>query len=387
MTAVAAVTDAVAAVDRTVSEADRQMAFLLHVTPINVPEACRAFVAGGADTPAFEYRPLAFDLRQAAARLGALPEPEPGDGWAALVQAKRREVVIRLEMLARRGTPGLRELSDLLYGGVTKELAALAHELLEAVPPAGPAPQSPGVGAAEIAARAAAEVAAYRRPAPGLECRVEIRDDVAGLVVEQGNLLIGADTVLPPERVEALLHHEIGTHVLTHANGGRQPVRLMQDGLAGYEELQEALGVLAEYLTGGLSPPRLRRLAERVAAVASMQAGATFRETYDLLVGRWRLAPGAAFRVAMRVHRAGGLAKDLVYLRGLQGLLAHLGAGRSFDVLFAGKVTLRDAATVERLLADRPPAWVPPRYLDEPGVAKRLDRLRHGMTVVDLLGR
>ncbi len=375
----------VAAVDRAISSVDRRMAFLLHVTPVNVAEACEEFTGSATDGPSFEYRPLPFDPRAEAARLAELPELA-GGGWGGLVQAKRREVVIRLEMLGRRGTAGFRELADLLYGGVTKELAALAHHLLDVIPPADPVRRAPGVGAAEIARRATAEVAAYRALLPELDCRVEVRPDVAGMVVEAGNLLIGQDTVVPPERVQALLHHEIGTHVLTHANGGRQPLRLMQDGLAGYEELQEALGVLAEHLSGGLSPPRLRRLAERVAAVASMQAGATFRETYELLGGRWGLAPGAAFRVAMRAHRAGGLAKDLVYLRGLQGLLEHLGAGRRFDVLFAGKVTLRDAAAVERLLGDQR-CWVAPRYLDEPGVAERLDRLRAGMTVPDLLER
>ncbi len=375
----------VAEVDRAVSDVDRRMAFLLHVTPVNVTEACEAFTGASGDDPGFEYRPLPFDPRAEAAALAALPGLE-GDGWATLVRAKRREVVIRLEMLARRGTPRFRELADLLYGGATKELAALAHQLLEAIPPAAPPRPVPGVAAAEIARRATAEVAAYRELLPELDCRLEVRPDVTGMIVEQGNLLIGRDTVVPPERVAALLHHEIGTHVLTHANGARQPLRVMRDGLAGYEELQEALGVLAEHLSGGLSPPRLRRLAERVAAVASMQAGASFRETYDLLGRRWELAPGAAFRVAMRAHRAGGLAKDLVYLRGLAALLAHLGAGRSFDVLFAGKVTLHDAAAVERLLGDRQ-CWVAPRYLDEPGVAERLDRIRAGMTVPDLLER
>ncbi len=378
----------VAEVDRAVSDADRRMAFLLHVTPVNVAEACAEFTASADAAPAFEYRPLPFDPRAEAARLAELSELA-GDGWAALLRAKRREVVIRLEMLARRGTAQFRELADLLYGGVTKELAALAHQLLDSIPPSGPERASPGVGAAEIARRATAEIAAYRRLLPELDCRVEVRPDVAGMVVEQGNLLIGRDTVVPPERVQALLHHEIGTHVLTHANGGRQPLRLMRDGLAGYEELQEALGVLAEYLSGGLSPPRLRRLAERVAAVASMQVGATFRETYDLLRRRWGLAAGAAFRVAMRAHRAGGLAKDLVYLRGLEGLLAHLGAGRSFDVLFAGKITLRDVAAIERLLAGggMERSWVAPRYLDDPGAAERFDRLRAGMAVPGLLER
>ncbi|NIQ16470.1 MAG: DUF1704 domain-containing protein, partial [Candidatus Dadabacteria bacterium] len=68
-------------------------------------------------------------------------------------------------------------------------------------------------------------------------------------------------------RVEALLQHEIGTHALTYFNGLSQPFKQLCIGLSGYEELQEGLAVLAEYLVGGLSKPRLRLLAGRVVAV------------------------------------------------------------------------------------------------------------------------
>ena len=51
----------------------------------------------------------------------------------------------------------------------------------------------------------------------------------------------------------ALLQHEIGTHVVTHVNGSRQPLRLLGAGLAGYDETQEGLAVFAEYLVGGLT--------------------------------------------------------------------------------------------------------------------------------------
>ena len=65
-------------------------------------------------------------------------------------------------------------------------------------------------------------------------------------------------------RVGASLQHEVGTHLVTYYNGLEQPLRLLHVGLAGYDETQEGLAVLAEYLVGGLSRSRLRTLAERV---------------------------------------------------------------------------------------------------------------------------
>ncbi|MCH5599357.1 flavohemoglobin expression-modulating QEGLA motif protein [Niabella ginsengisoli] len=60
-----------------------------------------------------------------------------------------------------------------------------------------------------------------------------------------------------------MLQHEIGTHVVTYYNGKAQPLELFSIGVPGYEELQEGLAVLAEYLNDGLTNSRMRTLAAR----------------------------------------------------------------------------------------------------------------------------
>jgi hypothetical protein len=80
-----------------------------------------------------------------------------------------------------------------------------------------------------------------------------------------------------------LLHHEIGTHVVTYQNGAKQRLALLTIGLPGYDETQEGLAVLAEYLTGGLDPRRLRVLAARVVAVGKMLEGAEFLKIFESL--------------------------------------------------------------------------------------------------------
>ena len=85
-------------------------------------------------------------------------------------------------------------------------------------------------------------------------------------MVSRGNLNIGKRVKIPESRVEALIQHEVGTHVLTYINGMDQPFQQLYCGLAGSDELQEGLAVLSEYLVGGLSAPRFRILAGRVMA-------------------------------------------------------------------------------------------------------------------------
>ena len=193
-----------------------------------------------------------------------------------------------------------------------------------------------------------------------------VSDTVAGVMVENGDLYVGSDTRIARHRVEHLLHHEIGVHVLTYVNGSVQPLRLLAVGLAGYDECQEALGVLAEYLSGGLGPGRLRTLALRVVATRLRSENATFADTVDRLIDLGA-APRAAFMTAMRAHRSGGMTKDALYLRGLVRLFDHLARGGSLSSLLVGKITLDDEPLVgellERDVLREPP--LRPRFLDD----------------------
>jgi hypothetical protein len=116
-----------------------------------------------------------------------------------------------------------------------------------------------------------------------------------------------------------------------------------------------------------------------------MECGAGVAEIFQELVDAHRLAANEAFEVAVRACRGGGLTKDVVYLKGLRDLLAHLEAGRSFEQLFLGKFSLSQFDTIESMLEDAEiePAELLPRYLDDPIARERLDACRH-LDVADL---
>ena len=60
---------------------------------------------------------------------------------------------------------------------------------------------------------------------------------------------------MPAARLDALLAHEVSVHLLTHFNGAAQGLSIFRTGLAGYEGVQEGLGVFAEWAAAG-SPAR-----------------------------------------------------------------------------------------------------------------------------------
>ena len=81
------------------------------------------------------------------------------------------------------------------------------------------------------------------------------------------------------------------------------------------------------------------------------------------------------------------MTKDAVYLQGLVEILDYLKRDGQLDPLFVGKIAAEHIPLIQELQHRKvlkPPA-VRPRYLDMPNVANRLNDLRNGTTVVELL--
>jgi len=378
------VTEGDLAIDRELADICGLVPFLRLTTPINVAEQRAAF-AGGATEPAFEYRALP-DLAPIAERLRRVdPEQAVDPVVRHLAANKKRELETRLELVAARGTERFFLASVELFGHVEDTTLELALELLtvsEDLPP-----DRVTISADEFAAAARDEIDGYRSGYPELAARVIISDTASGVMVENGDVFIGSDTRLALDRVEHLLHHEVGIHVLTYANGCAQPLHLLAAGLAGYDENQEALGILAEHLSGGLPVSRLRVLAYRVVAADLRSEQASFADTVGRLV-ELGAGPRTAFTTTMRAYRSGGMTKDAVYLRGLVRLCDHLASGGTLDGLLVGKVTLEDEPLISELLARNVlvPPPLRPRFLDTETARRLLDHIRAGANVRQIGG-
>ena len=233
------------------------------------------------------------------------------------------------------------------------------------------------MGAFEVAARARELIASYNRPDAHFNAGVEVRDDVSGLMVTRNKLLIGSATSMQAARLDALLAHEVSTHLLTFVNGGAQGLSIFRTGLAKYEGIQEGLGVFAEWAVGGLSVVRMRTIAARVIAVDAMQRGADFMETYRLLRKDFGFSVAGAFGLATRVHRSGGFAKDAIYLDGFRAIVDYVTSGGPLAPFWLGKIARTDVPAIEELLQRglvHAPTFLP-SYLDRPDVQGRIARL------------
>jgi uncharacterized protein (TIGR02421 family) len=207
-------------------------------------------------------------------------------------------------------------------------------------------------------------------------------------MVSHGRFLVPASAVFRSKRVNPLIQHEVGTHVVTYENGRAQPLKLLAVGLPGYDETQEGLALLSEYVCGGLDPLRLRLLAARVVAVDRLIHGADFLDIFKELREQYALAPKTAWSVTIRVARNGGLTKDIIYLRGITRVLEFVSQRKTIEPLLVGKLSLDSVPLVEELIEREilQPARIRPRWIEGHEAEKRLERVYEGMRVRDLIG-
>ena len=375
-------------VDDALAEISHQMDFLLRVTPVNSNTAWKKFQESNFEKqPPFTYRLIALDPELTKRKLYNLPIDQIQDPTLAhILRDKRLEIEKQLIMLEERGTKNFRFTGESLYGIISPKVFKAAKEILEHFPVHLQDNQLERYNCHQFAEHAQKEIDFYQEQFPNLEIKLEIRKDIAGIMVSQSHLLISDELNMDAKRTDALIQHEVATHILTYCNGKMQPLKQMQAGFAGYDKLQEGLAVMAEYLVGGLTKNRLRLLAARVIAVDKMVQGSTFCSVFHFLKDNYNFPPKTAYFITMRVYRGGGLTKDGVYLSGLLELMEYMKKEEDISILFAGKFNHNHIPLIKELtlrgVVKKP---LQPRYLDRPDVKERLKKINSGISLPELV--
>lgn len=380
---------------KNVFEIDKELAhysnlfdFLLLVTPLNVDEAWKDFKKSNfLKEPVFHYRPMPIDPELIKRKIYNLPIEEISDPTLAfLFRDKRKEIDRMLDMMAEREKPDFMLTSLQLFGPIDEKLLETAKAILIAIEIPETTKKKKMISAKEFALMAEKELEWLKLQDPSISTAVRIRDDIEGILVNRGTLNINKNFRVSEERAFALLQHEVGTHVVTYYNGKAQPLQLFYIGVPGYEELQEGLAVFAEYMADGLTLSRLRTIAARVVAVHQMVSGNSFIDTFFLLVDKYQFSESAAFSIAMRVYRGGGLTKDAVYLKGLLNIIEYIKKGKSLEPLLIGKIRQDYITVIQELVHREILTKIPikPRYLDEKYLVK-YENIRSGGNVFNMI--
>jgi hypothetical protein len=147
-----------------------------------------------------------------------------------------------------------------------------------------------------------------------LPLRVEIRpEQLATAATGHGIIAIRPGVLLDASAAARIALHEVFGHALPRVRSLHASLSLLRAGTAGAVESEEGRALVIEARAGLFDATRRRELALRHVAALSVRRGADFEETVRELARRGAELAGA-IEIAVRVHRGGGLAREVAYL-------------------------------------------------------------------------
>jgi len=346
------------------------------------------------DVAYYQQRPLGFEPRElrrefqqierdVVRRLGQF------NPVGKVMERMCREYQMAIRMLEARGTQEFSDISQQLYGAASDafhagdpslaDLGAMMAETLGNIDRGTMLPPEPR----EIPAEQAVGILQERLSAVFSESESPLRvllDDgiVADAAAGADYIKVRHDARFSMRDLKLLEVHEGWVHVGTTLNGQDQPVcTFLSKGPPSATVTQEGLAILMEIVAFASFPDRLRKLSNRIRAVALAENGATFLDVFGFFREQG-FNDDDSFNHASRIFRGsapdcGPFTKDLSYNKGFImvynfiQLAVRRGRLELIPLLFCGKVTLEDIPVMAQLVDEglvRPPRFLPPQIKD-----------------------
>jgi uncharacterized protein (TIGR02421 family) len=305
--------------------------------------------------PRWDWRPTCVD-RSVWRELGRARELAADSEAPALYLPRLEELETELLLLESLGhIKRVRPMAARLFGtggerlfpDAERTVLDAAHEILantpvEWEPKTIPAASTDGVNLRDLMLDYAKHV--------GLHIAVRVDP---GLIA---NAAVGERTVFIADRrfgayeARRLATHEVYGHLVSAFNGRAQALGVFAVGTARSYGDQEGVAIYLEELAGLLDPCRQRTLAGRLLATHAMHAGVSFSDAARSLVTEHAFSPAGAVTLCERAFRAGGIARDAVYLTGWLRVRRAVARGETnLGELQLGKVSLGALPEVRRL--------------------------------------
>ena len=160
---------------------------------------------------------------------------------------------------------------------------------------------------------------------------------------------VSRGSVVASRTVARVVLHELEGHVLPRLRAAAEQLGIFALGTARGSDEQEGRALWLERQAGLFTAGRRRELARRHLAALALRRGADPVQTARLLINTSGASPFTAARIACRVHRGGGLGRELVYLPSLLRVRKALERTPRIErVLCRGQVSVTAAPVLAR---------------------------------------
>lgn len=348
------------AADTFLAKADASILLLKHLKPVNLAGELGRLQRDHLYNPVFIYPKSELDLEELRNRLS---EPISNDApIALLLEKKRKELLLRLDMLQARGdAQRFTETSIALFGKPNQVLLRDAKQAL-AQDPGGERPPESVLTSEQAAERFSAALEQY-----GLHnWKVSLRKRlVTDATVGGRHFYVREGATFAASHVDALIKHEIETHILCAENGGHQPFSLLRRGCAGYLDTQEGLAIFNQNRVYTPQHDKYYNAPRNVLGCAfALEHSLADTRAYLQEVLGYDEHKALTQVVAMKrglgdTREPGAFTKSLVYFRGFLAITAFVEQGGDLRRLYVGKVALGDLSIVEDIVGLQLPLLLP----------------------------
>ena len=359
-------------IDSRISEITREVDFYLYLTPLNQEEEREKFFSnlgkGTVYDPVFRYKDVRYFYQEKWLRetRAALDE---NDDMHRLFIEKMDFIATQLKLI-KSGDAQFTDIAARLYGIPDAGCLDTAKKILTESKDRGYVFPEETVTPDEMAS-----ILREKLKEKGIGWEVVLsRKIVPNITVspKDRTIYVNSGINYTAEEIERLKVHEIEVHIYRGVNGENQPYRIFAEGLAGYDETEEGLAIVAEEITGCLKSDtrQMKLYAGRAICVDYCMKG-TFYETFMNL--REFFPDDIAYRLTERGKRGlrdtskkGGFTKGFHYISGWRKVKKYVEEGGDLSILYMGKIGLEDVESLRHLLERG--ELKPPKYL--PGFVK-----------------
>ncbi len=347
-------------IDARICEIDRHIKLLAYVNPRNIKEQKDLFFEHSGYTPRFSYRDLEnLNLQTFKNDLSRIPVVD--HELYPLYERKIKEIQSRISLLENRGGSDYTHFSEEVFGKVSRHIYQEALKFLKKNMPIehDNSPILETKPAVEILRKFMDEKKLKHWNIKYLEEAV-----VDMQVTKKESVLVRKKSTYHKNRLEALLVHEIGTHVFRFENGKRQPLEIMAQGTANYLTTEEGLAVWNQNQLGlNLGDKYLTPALQIVTIHMAKRLG--FRDLFEYLQSTFDVSDELAWKLCLKSKRGfvdsdskGAFTKDAIYFIGNREIEKFVKRGGLIEELYLGKIAISELRIIKKMQNLRNPKFL-----------------------------
>lgn len=337
-------------IDQSLLRIDNKIKLLYHLRPINLESEKQKFFKNTSYNPKFEYPKLKFDPLELVDNLSKIKTDNSILG--KIFEEKKQEIADKIALLEAIDEERFTDISIKLFGKPDDNEVELCKTYLSKLDISKIESEKALYTAEETAKIFEQTFKKYELKNWGVKIKENmVADCVAG---KNNRLFIKKNTFFTRERIDALIVHEIETHILTAENGKFQPYEIFNKGLANYLITQEGLAMYnVEKQT---NTPFSSNFKASMHVIAINQAlKGQFIDVYQE-ISKYGISKENAFRSALKSKRGfmdtsqkGAFTKDYIYFKGYFEIKDFIEKGGDLKDLYIGKINLKNIENIKNI--------------------------------------